>query len=82
VFLMYVVHVLTVFLILCVVYCSECVCVILCIVVPLPPGRNPLAVSSNSSKVLYNIPLLSLRQLTLESLMVPPSDVSFFLPAR
>ena len=81
---MYVVHVLIVFVILCVVYCSECVCVILCIVVPLPPGTNPFAVSSSSSssKVLYNIPLLSLRQLTLESLMVPPSDVSFFLPAR
>ena len=40
------------FVILCVVYCFECVCVrvILCIAVPLPPGIYPLAVNNNSNK--------------------------------
>jgi hypothetical protein len=37
----------------CVVYCFECVCVILCIVlcivVPLPPGIYPLAVNNNNN---------------------------------
>jgi hypothetical protein len=41
-----------VFLILCVLYCFEC-CVILfffvCIVLPLPPGTNPFAVTNSTS---------------------------------
>jgi hypothetical protein len=37
------------FVILCVVYCFECVYVILCIVVPLPPGTYQLAVNNNNN---------------------------------
>ena len=40
------------YVIVCVVYCFECVCFILCLlctVVPLPTGTNPLAVNNNNN---------------------------------
>jgi hypothetical protein len=42
----------TVIVILCVVYYFERVFVILCIVVPLPPGINPFAVNNSNNNIL------------------------------
>ena len=42
----------TVIVILCVVYYFERVFVILCIVVPLPPGTNPFEVNNSNNNIL------------------------------
>jgi hypothetical protein len=57
-----------VFVILC-VYCFECMYVILCIVLPLPPGTNPFAMNNTNIIILHMKTYVNLWQYLAEFLL-------------